>query len=255
MKGMVIIMESMKDRLITAMKLRGIRPAELARLTGISKARISQYTHGVYVPKTEGVYALAQALDVSDAWLMGHDVPMSCGVAARGTAAGSVAAIPAADITNTGTPGSHRMPHPTPASIPAPPNVLPLRLIRYPILGEIACGTPIFAEQDQEGGYVTAAETNADFCLIAKGDSMVNARIFDGDEVFIQQTDMVENGRIAAVVVDNEATLKRLYYYPEEERLELRPENPAYQPLTFTGEELNHIHVLGLAVAVQGKLR
>ena len=57
---------------------------------------------------------------------------------------------------------------------------------------------------------------------------MVGARIYDGDEVFIQQTDMVNNGEIAAVVLDDEATLKRLYYYPTEQKLVLSPENPAY---------------------------
>jgi repressor LexA len=139
--------------------------------------------------------------------------------------------------------------------IPCPENVSPLRLCRYPILGEIACGSPILAVEDPDAGYVTAAETNADFCLTAKGDSMIGARIFDGDEVFIQQTDLVENGEIAAVVVDGEATLKRVYYYPEEEKLILSPENPAYEPLVFVGRELADIRILGRAVAFQAKLR
>ena len=65
----------------------------------------------------------------------------------------------------------------------------------------------------------------------------------------------VNNGEIAAVVLDDEATLKRLYYYPTEQKLVLSPENPAYEPLVFTGEELNHVHILGRAVAVQGRLR
>lgn len=257
-------MESMKDRLIAAMQLRGIRAAELARLTGLSKARISQYTHGLYVPKMEGVYALARALNVSEVWLIGHDVPMERPAevppaGGMGIPDDASAAAPDGADVPTSRPAhpaaGHHTPHPGRDTIDAPANLIPLRLMRYPVLGEIACGTPIFAEEDQEGGYVTAAETTADFCLIAKGDSMIGARIFDGDEVFIQQTDMVENGRIAAVVVDNEATLKRLFYYPDEDRLELRPENPKYHPLTFTGEELNHVHVLGLAVAVQGKVR
>jgi repressor LexA len=109
--------------------------------------------------------------------------------------------------------------------------------------------------EDTEGAYVTAADTTADFCLTAKGDSMIGARIFDGDEVFIQQTDVVENGEIAAVVVEGEATLKRVYYYPEEQKLVINPENPAYKPLVFTGPELDTIHILGRAVAFQSKLR
>jgi repressor LexA len=106
-----------------------------------------------------------------------------------------------------------------------------------------------------DGGYVTAAETTADFCLTAKGDSMIGARIYDGDEVFIQQTDMVNNGEIAAVVVDNEATLKRVYYYPEDEKLILTAENPAFAPMVFVGEELADIRILGRAVAFQSKVR
>ena len=84
---------------------------------------------------------------------------------------------------------------------------------------------------------------------------MIGARIFDGDEVFIQQTDVVNNGEIAAVVVDGEATLKRLYYFPAEQKLILAAENPAYAPLVFTGPELDSIHILGRAVAFQSKLR
>ena len=94
----------------------------------------------------------------------------------------------------------------------------------------------------------------ADFCLIARGDSMIGARIHDGDEVFIQQTDLVNNGEIAAVIIDDEATLKRVYYYPEESKIVLSPENPHYEPLEFVGEELNQIRILGRAVAFQSKL-
>ena len=84
---------------------------------------------------------------------------------------------------------------------------------------------------------------------------MIGARIFDGDEVFIQQTDVVNNGEIAAVVVDNEATLKRVYYYPEDEKLVLTAENPVYAPMVFMGEELANIHIIGRAVAFQSKVR
>lgn len=59
------------------------------------------------------------------------------------------------------------------------------------------------------------AGIQADFCLRARGDSMIGARIYDGDIVFIQQQDMVDDGEIAAVIIDDEATLKRVNYYPE----------------------------------------
>ncbi len=219
-------MDIFQTRLTHAMQARGLRATDLANATGLSKARISQYVNGKYMPKSDAVLSLSRALGVSPLWLMGES-----------------------DAT---APVSEESPR---ASLPCPENILPLHLCRYPILGEIACGLPILAEEDRDGGYVTAAETNADFCLTAKGDSMIDARIYDGDEVFIQQTDMVNNGDIAAVVVDNEATLKRVYYYPEEEKLVLAAENAAYPPLVFVGEELNQIRILGKAVAFQAKLR
>ena len=92
-------------------------------------------------------------------------------------------------------------------------------------------------------------DINADFCLKAKGDSMINARIFDGDIVFIRQQPTVNNGEIAAVIIDNEATLKRVYLY--DNRLELRPENPTYPVLNYEGEQLDSIRIIGKAVAFQ----
>lgn len=219
-------MDIFKDRLTEAMQLRGIRASELALHTGLSKARISQYVNGKFVPKSDAILLLAETLGVSELWLLGRTADMN----------------PTPSVN-------------TEETIPCPENLSPLRLRRFPVLGEIACGLPTLAVEDPDGGYVTAADTTADFCLTAKGDSMIGARIFDGDEVFIQQTDVVNNGEIAAVVVDGEATLKRLYYFPAEQKLILAAENPAYAPLVFTGPELDSIHILGRAVAFQSKLR
>ncbi len=127
-------------------------------------------------------------------------------------------------------------------------NIRPVRLKRFPLLGEIACGEPIFANEDRENFIMADMDITADFCLTAKGDSMINARIYDGDIVFIREMPMVNNGDIAAVIIDDEATLKKVYYYPEKGRLVLYPENPSYEPFVFTGEELNNIRILGKAV-------
>lgn len=127
-------------------------------------------------------------------------------------------------------------------------NIKPIKLKRFPMLGEIACGEPIFASEDKESYIMADTDIDADFCLTAKGDSMVNARIFDGDAVFVKEMPIVENGDIAAVIINDEATLKRVYYYPEQGKLVLNPENPAYEPLVYIGEELNHIRILGKAV-------
>lgn len=133
-------------------------------------------------------------------------------------------------------------------------NIRPVKLKRFPLLGEIACGKPIYAEEEHES-YVSAdADIHADFCLKAKGDSMINADIHDGDVVFIRQQDMVENGEIAAVIIEDEATLKRVYYDRENNRLQLIAENPSYAPLVYMGEELNYIRILGKAVTLMREL-
>ncbi len=127
-------------------------------------------------------------------------------------------------------------------------NIKPIQLKRFPLLGDIACGEPIFADEDKESFIMADMDIQADFCLTAKGDSMINARINNGDIVFIKKMSMVENGDIAAVIIDNEATLKRVYYYPEKNKLMLVAENPAFEPLVYINEELDTIHILGKAV-------
>lgn len=127
-------------------------------------------------------------------------------------------------------------------------NIKPIQLRKFPVLGEIACGEPIFASEDRKHYIMADMDIDADFCLTAKGNSMINARINDGDIVFIKEMPMVANGDIAAVIIDNEATLKRFYYYPEKNKVVLNPENPIYEPLVYTKEELNEIRVLGKAV-------
>ena len=127
-------------------------------------------------------------------------------------------------------------------------NIRPIKLKRFPLLGEIACGQPIFADEDRESYIMADMDIRADFCLRAKGDSMINARIYDGDVVFIREMPMVDNGDIAAVIIEDEATLQRVYYYPEKNKLMLVAENPAFEPLVYIGEELNYIRILGKAV-------
>ena len=122
-----------------------------------------------------------------------------------------------------------------------------------PIMGNIACGVPIYADESIEA-YVCSDNVNADFCLRAHGDSMTGARIYDGDLVFVKRQSSVNNGEIAVVVIDDEATLKRVYYYPDENKLILCPENAKYPPMSFSGSELNTINILGKAVAFQSVL-
>lgn len=133
-------------------------------------------------------------------------------------------------------------------------NIVPISIKRLPILGSISCGEPIYAEEEHESFAAVDKHIDADFCLIASGDSMTGARIFDGDIVFIRSQNSVDNGEIAAVIIDDEATLKRVYYYPEKEKLVLNPENPKYAPLVYVGGELNSIKIIGKAVAFQSNV-
>jgi len=128
------------------------------------------------------------------------------------------------------------------------PGTRAVKLQKIPMLGEIACGKPIYANENFET-FVDAAENiKADFCLTAKGDSMIDARIHDGDVVFIREQPIVENGQIAAVLINNEVTLKRWFFHPEDKKLTLQPANQKYEAFVYTGEELEQIRCLGLAV-------
>lgn len=133
-------------------------------------------------------------------------------------------------------------------------NIKPVKKIKLPMLGKIACGKPIFAEEEHEAFVEVDDSYGADFCLSAEGDSMINAGIDSGDTVLIREAPIVDNGQIAAVIIDDEATLKRVYYYKDKNKLVLQAENPRYEPLVFINEELNTIRILGKAVAVIKKL-
>lgn len=128
-------------------------------------------------------------------------------------------------------------------------NLVPLKhIIKVPIIGRIACGSPILAEQNYEGQTFCPDEVNADFALRCQGDSMIDANIQDGDIVFIKDTPEVENGEIAAVVVGEEATLKKVYYHGD--TVTLIPANSSYEPMVFKKDEINDIRICGKAVAV-----
>ena len=129
------------------------------------------------------------------------------------------------------------------------PNIYPIEKKKFPLLGNVACGQPTLANENFEGYIESGSNIHADFCLRAKGDSMVNARILDGDIVFIRKQEMVENGEIAAVLIDDEATLKR--FYMSNDLVQLIAENPTIPPMIYKKEDLNGIRILGKAIAFQ----
>lgn len=123
---------------------------------------------------------------------------------------------------------------------------------RVPLLGEIAAGVPILAHEDHHTYVEVDGESVVDFCLRVKGDSMTDARINDGDLVFVRQQPCVENGEIAVVLIDDEATLKR--FYISGNGVILKPENSKYEPMFFSKEDFREVRVLGKAVLFQSPL-
>ena len=128
--------------------------------------------------------------------------------------------------------------------------LLPVQRRTVPLLGAIAAGQPIYAEQALDAACDAALR--CDFALRVKGDSMIGARIRDGDIVFIRAQDDVDDGQIAAVVIDDEATLKRVYHIKD--GLQLLSENPHYPPMVFTFKNHGTIRILGRAVGFTSQL-
>lgn len=194
----------------------GMSQEELAEKLGYkSRSTIAKIESGVNDITQSKIIAFAKALNTTVGYLMGDEE------------------VPAIDYEKYG--------------------LRPIKTKKFPMLGEIACGQPIYANQEYETYIEASSDIQADFCLTAKGDSMINARIFDGDIVFIRKQPDVDNGEIAAVCIGDEVTLKRVYKYPN--RLELRPENPTHSVQNYEGEILNNIIILGKAVAFQSYVR
>lgn len=213
-------MAKIAERLKTALEIRDISQSELSRKTGIGKSSISTYLTGEYEPKQKNIYKMALALNVNEAWLMGAEVPMER------------QDVAASHIQN-----------------PIAANITPLPAMKeWQVLGATACGKPLHRELLDET-ILAPADIKADIVFRCVGDSMINARIFDGDAVFIHLQPEVENGQIAVVRVGDEYTLKRVYVF--DDYVELRAENPTVKTILLRGPELtpDNYEVVGLAVA------
>lgn len=192
--------------------------AELAKQVGVSRSTIAMWETGGSQPDNDALRRVADILDVSTDYLLGRtDVERT-----------------AVDLEKAG--------------------VFPLpEMTTVPLIGTIACGTPIHAEENIEDYLQAPACAHASFALRCQGDSMINARIFDGDIVFIRQQETVDDGEIAAVLIGEEATLKRVRRFPG--KLVLSPCNPMFDDFVFTGEELEGVRILGKAVYFVSKVR
>ena len=206
------------SRLSQALEARGMKAADLSKKTKVAEGTISCYINGRYEAKQNRVQVFAEALDVNPAWLMGYDVPMEA-----------------------------ERSQPTPAPRPIPKGFEPMpKMKKIPLVGSIACGTPILAQQNIEKIVDVSENIRCDFSLTCHGDSMEGAGIHDRDVVYIRIQPEVENGEIAAVRIGEEATLKRVYY--QNGTLTLMPANAAYAPMVYTGPELNDVQIEGKAV-------
>lgn len=205
---------TMGDRIYSLRKRLGLTQGDIAKACKVSTTTVHKWEHGVIDNmRADKVQKLADVLNTTIDYL----------------------------LDGTPTPTLYK-------------NIEQLPQVKtVPILGDIACGSPALAEENFEGTAILDERIQADFALRCVGDSMINAHIFNGDLVFIKQQPDVDNGQIAAVAIDNEATLKRVYKYAN--RLELRPENPLFPVLQYEGEEMAQVHILGLAVAFLGAVR
>lgn len=214
-------MPKFAERLKTLRTAKKLSQADFAKQIKLSKSSVNMYERGEREPGLETLERIADYFNVDMDYLLGKS-----------------------DVVNKNRWSSE-------SSVI---NLIPMPEMRkIPLVGTIACGEPILAVENIEGYISIPKELAGDFALICKGDSMINARIFDGDIVYIRQQDTVENGEIAAVLIGNEATLKRFKRLPD--RIILSPENPMYDPLVYRNEEMNSVHILGKAVAFTSTIR
>lgn len=205
-------MATLYDRIKSRRTELGLTVEELAHKMGYKdKSSISKIENGkADIPQSK-IAAFADALETTPAYLMGWEE------------------------------------QPEPKKPTIPPGFEPMpKMKKIPLIGSIACGEPITAEQNIEKMVDVPENIRCDFSLTCHGDSMVDAGIHDKDVVYIRIQPEVENGEIAAVRIDGEATLKRVYYNPG--TLTLMPANPAYAPMIYTGPQLEEVHIEGKAV-------
>lgn len=205
-------MATLYDRIKSRRTELGLTVEELAHKMGYKdKSSISKIENGkADIPQSK-IAAFADALETTPAYLMGWEE------------------------------------QPQPKKPTIPPGFEPMpKMKKIPLIGAIACGEPITAEQNIEKMVDVPENIRCDFSLTCHGDSMVDAGIHDKDVVYIRIQPEVENGEIAAVRIDGEATLKRVYYNPG--TLTLMPANPAYAPMVYTGPQLEEVHIEGKAV-------
>lgn len=194
----------------------GMTLDNIAQEIGVAKSTVQRYEKGTIEKiKLPVLESIARALDVNPAWLCFKSDQME----------------------------------PVWYESPLPSGLTPLPKMReWEVLGATACGKPLHRELLDET-VMAPDDIKADVVFRCVGDSMINARIFDGDAVFVRLQPEVENSQIAVVRMDDEYTLKRIYYH--DDYIELRPENPTHKAIILRGNQLDpeNFEVVGLAAA------
>ena len=190
---------------------RGLSQTEFGKIAGVTDKAVSTWEQDLKTPRMGAIEKISSYFGVTKSYIIDGELPKQKAV------------IP---------PGFEPIP----------------KMRKVPLIGHIACGQPITAEENLEGYVDAPAEKQIDFALTCRGDSMVDAGIHDGDTVYIRKQEEVENGQIAAVRIGNETTLKRVYYYPEEGKIILQAANASYAPLSYSKEELNEVSIEGLLI-------
>ena len=190
----------------------GLSQSELGKIAGVSDKAVSTWELGLKTPRMGAVEKMANYFGITKSAIV-DDAPMT----------------------------SLQKPVVPPGFMPMP------EMVQVPLIGSIACGTPITAEENIEQMVCVPSRWHSTFTLTCKGDSM-EPRIHDGDLVAIRSQPEVENGEIAAVRIGEEATLKHVYLH--ENFIELRPENPAFNSIILSREDMNTVVIEGKAVGL-----
>ena len=211
-------MATFAERLKSLRREKGWSQQRLADELELSKSSVNMYERGEREPGFETMEAIADLFNVDMNYLYGRtDIKIADPIVLE------------------------------PKKPTIPPGFEPMpKMKKVPLIGSIVCGTPILAQQNIEKMVDVPENIRCDFSLTCHGDSMVDAGIHDKDVVYIRIQPEVENGEIAAVRIDEEATLKRVYY--SNGALTLMPANPSYPPMIYTGPQLEEVHIEGKAV-------
>jgi len=224
-------MSTIGERIKNLRIKKGCTLEEVGKFIGVNRATVQRYESGIIpgIP-SDKIELLANFFNVTPAYIMGWEDKR-------------LIVFPEYETRNL---GRHHIVDLTGLDVRG---INAIEKKQIPLVGKIACGEPIETEESFAYYVEVGTDIRADFCVKCSGDSMYNARIYDGDIVFIAKQPDVENGEIAAVAIDDAITLKRVYKGPG--YIELRAENPKYKPIIVREEDKKDVRIIGKAVAFQ----